>query len=178
MRRPTLVFNGNAATTAVSVNENSATGTVVATLSTSIRTTPLWVTNDAFNYTLADNYGGRFQIVGNQIQVLNGALLDFENPVHSYVLNVTTNDGHGGTRSEAITVDVANVNEAPINVALSNASFAENAANGFVIGALSAARSGGRRSAASRWPTMPTAGSRSCSTRARTHTGWPSPKTC
>ena len=73
----------------------------------------------------------------HRIQVQNAALLDFEGAQNSFNLNVTVSDGHpGGTRSETVSVNLSNVNEAPINVALSNASFAENAATGAVIGTL------------------------------------------
>ena len=68
----------------------------------------------------------------------NGALLDFEAAQHSYNLNVTVSDGHpGSSYSETVTVNLTNVDEASVNVGLSNTTFAETAANGFVIGTLS-----------------------------------------
>ena len=124
-----IVINGNPALTAASVAENSANGTVIATLSAVDPDNTPTATNDIFTFTLANNFGGRFQIVGNEIRVQNGALLDFESPVHDYALQVTANDGHGGTRTETVTVHVTDVNEAPVNVALSAATFAETAAN-------------------------------------------------
>lgn len=98
------------------VNENAAAGTVVSTLTTLDPDNTTVGTNDTFTYTLADNFGGAFQIVGNQIQVLNGGLLDFESGVISYALNVAVDDGHGGTFAEAVTIAVNNVNEAPTDI--------------------------------------------------------------
>ena len=133
-----ILFNGFTSPTLL-LPENSPANTVVATLSTHDVDNSVVPGTDSFIYTLANNFGGAFKIVGNQIQVQNGALLDFESAQHSFNLGVTVSDGHlGGTYSETVTVNLTNVDEAPVNVALSNASFAENAANGFVIGALSA----------------------------------------
>ena len=111
------VTDSNAA--ANQVAENSANGTVVATLSTVDPDNTAIGTNDpVFTYALADNFGGRFQIVGSQIQVLDGSLLDFENGPTSFTLNVTTNDGHGGTFNENLAINIADVNEAPTTIRL------------------------------------------------------------
>lgn len=133
-----LVLNGNAALTEVSIAENSANGALVASLAAIDPDNAFGVVNDAFTFTLADNIGGRFQIVGDEIRVQNGALLDFENAVHDYTLQVTANDGHGGTITEDVVVHITDVNEAPASVAVSNTVFTETAANNFVIGTLSA----------------------------------------
>jgi len=70
-----IVFNGDAAITLVSVNENPANGTVVATLSTvDPDNTANGINDTQFTYVLADNFGGRFEIVSNQVRILNGAL--------------------------------------------------------------------------------------------------------
>jgi hypothetical protein len=68
--------------------------TVVATLSTHDVDDDVVPSTDSFIYTLANNFGGAFRIVGNQIQVQNGALLDFEGAQNSFNLNVTVADGH------------------------------------------------------------------------------------
>jgi VCBS repeat-containing protein len=51
---------------------------------------------------------------------------------------VVASDGHGGTVEKTFTINIAAVNDAPSDVRLSNATVAENAANGTVVGALSA----------------------------------------
>jgi Ca2+-binding RTX toxin-like protein len=106
-----IVFTGGTL-----VNENAANGTVISTLSTTDPDNTAVATNDTFTYTLADNFGGAFQIVGNQIRVQNGALLDFESGVISYALNVTTDDGHGGIFTKPLTITVKDVNEAPTDI--------------------------------------------------------------
>lgn len=111
-----IVFNGNPATSAISLAENSAAGTVVATLTTIDPDNTPAVSNDTFTYTLANSFGGRFEIVGNQIRVLNAALLDFETGPNAFTLSVTANDGHGGTRTEDVVVALADVNEAPADI--------------------------------------------------------------
>lgn len=106
-----IIFTGG-----TSVNENAATGTVISTLSTTDPDNTAVATNDTFTYSLANEFGGAFQIVGNQIRVQNGTLLNFESGVTSYLLNVTSSDGHGGTFAESVTVNVNDVNEAPTDI--------------------------------------------------------------
>ena len=133
-----IIVNGNAALTSVGLAENSANGTVVATLSTVDIDNVIAPGTDTFVYTLANNFGGRFGISGSQIVVQNGTLLDYEDAANrSFALQVTTNDGHGGLRTETVTVNLTNVNEGPVNVALAGNTVAETAANGIVIGTLS-----------------------------------------
>ena len=121
------------------VAENSAAGTVVATLSTVDPDNAFGVINDAFTYSINPN--SQFEVVGNQVRVKAGAALDFEdpaNPSHSYTVTLTTDDGHGGTFTKPLVVNVTNVDEAPVNVGISALTLAETAANGTAIGALSA----------------------------------------
>ena len=72
-----ILFNGLTSPTLL-LPENSPANTVVATLSTHDVDNSVVPGTDSFIYTLANNFGGAFKIVGNQIQVQNGALLDFE----------------------------------------------------------------------------------------------------
>jgi Ca2+-binding RTX toxin-like protein len=57
------------------VRELSAKGTLVGTL-TGVDPDA----GDTFTYSLVNDAGGRFQIVGNQLQVKNGVALDYEQP--------------------------------------------------------------------------------------------------
>ncbi|MGE0701678.1 MAG: beta strand repeat-containing protein, partial [Hyphomicrobiaceae bacterium] len=138
-----ILFNGVSAPPAsgagaLGVLEGAATGTVIATLTTTDPDNTAVATNDAFTYSLADTFGGRFRIVGGQIQVDNGALLDVESGTTSYTLAVTSSDGKGGSISKNVVVNVTDVDEAPTTVALSGGSIAETAANGSPVGTLSA----------------------------------------
>ena len=76
------------------------------------------------------------RINGSNIVVANGSLLNFE-AATSHNVQVRVTDSAGNTYTKTVTIGVSNVNEAPTNVAVSNATIAENAANGAVVGALS-----------------------------------------
>ncbi len=90
------------------VAENSASGTVIGQLSSTGSDS-----GDSYTYTLADDGGGRFRIVGNQLLVANGQLLNFEsNSEHS--ITVRSTDASGLSKTEMFTIGVTNVNESPI----------------------------------------------------------------
>ena len=63
---------------------------------------------------MSDDAGGRFTIDNNgQITVADGSLLDFEaNASHSVTVTVT--DAAGLTYTEAFTINLGDVNEAPV----------------------------------------------------------------
>jgi VCBS repeat-containing protein len=81
---------------------------------------------------------GMFQIVGDEIRVAPGALLDFEQD-SSHSVRVRTTDAGGLFFEKIFTIPVTNRNEAPTDIALPSASVAENSAAGSTIGTLSAA---------------------------------------
>ncbi|KYC37634.1 hypothetical protein WA1_39925 [Scytonema hofmannii PCC 7110] len=90
------------------VAENSAPGIVIGQLSS---TDP--DSGDSYTYTLVDDGGGRFRIVGNELLVANGQLLNFEsNSEHS--ITVRSTDASGLSKTEIFTIGVTNVNESPI----------------------------------------------------------------
>jgi plastocyanin len=86
-----------------SVPENSANGTVCGSFST---VDPDQA--DGHTYTLVDDAGGRFTVVGAELHVANGALLDFEqNPSHA--IRVRTTDATSLFFEKDFTVTVQNV---------------------------------------------------------------------
>jgi|GEM_PF-2782861 len=90
------------------VVENTASGSVVGTFTT---TDP---NPDIFTYSLVAGTGDEdnesFKIVGNELQTKEE--IDYEtNPTCS--IRVQTDDGNGNTYTEAFTITVTNVNEAP-----------------------------------------------------------------
>ncbi|HEB86949.1 MAG TPA: tandem-95 repeat protein [Gammaproteobacteria bacterium] len=96
------------------VDENSANNTVVGNLTT---TDP--DAGDSFTYSLvspSNGAGGRFKVVGNQIQVANGSLLNFEANT-SHTISVRTTDSGSSTFDKNFTVTVNNVNEVPVPTA-------------------------------------------------------------
>ena len=113
-----------------SVAENSANGTVVGSLSAVDPDA-----GDSASFALLDDAGGQFALNGNDV-VVAGAL-DYETAT-SHDITVRVTDGGGLTYDKTFSIGVSNVNEAPTDIALSNASVAENSANGTVVGSLSA----------------------------------------
>ncbi|MDZ8070038.1 MAG: putative Ig domain-containing protein [Nostoc sp. DedQUE08] len=89
------------------VAENSSTGTVIGQLS-SVDPDP----DDTYTYILQDNAGERFRIVGNQLQVADGTLLNFESSTQHSV-TVTSTDANGLSLTQVFAIAVTNVNEAP-----------------------------------------------------------------
>ena len=97
------------------VAENTASATVIATLATTDADA-----GDTFTYSLVAGTGGNdadnslVEIVGNEVRVKSGAMIDYEtNPVLN--LNIRVADAGGLTYDKAFTLNVTNVNEAPVN---------------------------------------------------------------
>jgi hypothetical protein len=61
-------------------------------------------------FTLANSAAGRFKIVGNQVQVANGSLLDYE-LAKSHNITVEVSSVGGPTYQKSFTVTLTNVNE-------------------------------------------------------------------
>jgi VCBS repeat-containing protein len=114
------------------VDENSAPGTVVATLTASDPDA-----GDILTYSLADDGGGRFVIVGNEIRVADGASLDFEN--ESFVdVAVQVTDSGGLVFLQPLQIEVANVDETPTGIEFEGGFVAENSPAGTWVASLSA----------------------------------------
>lgn len=112
-----------------SIAESAAVGSTVGTLSA---TDP---EGNALSFTLTDNAGGRFAIVGDRI--VTADRLNFE-AAASHQVTVQVSDGAGGSSSQTFTINVGDVNEAPRGLALAGRRVDENAADGTVVGTLSA----------------------------------------
>jgi VCBS repeat-containing protein len=116
-----------------SVAENQSSGTAVGTLSTTDQDTA-----DTHTYTLVSGAGdadnGQFTITGDALKT--GAQFDFETK-NSYSVRVQSDDGHGGTLEEALTISVTNANDAPTDIALSKSTVVEHEPSGTAVGTLS-----------------------------------------
>jgi RHS repeat-associated protein len=131
------ILNVNEAPTAIaltnaSLPENSLGGTVIGQLSTIDPDQ-----GDTQQYTLTDSAGDRFEIVSNTLRVKAGAALDFES-TPSFIIEVKSTDAGGLSTTQRFAIALTNVNEAPINLALSTTSLSENTPIGSVVGTLSA----------------------------------------
>ena len=131
------VTDGNDAPTDIAlddttVDEGLPAGTAVGNFTT---TDPNG--GDTHTYTLVagtgDTDNASFTIVGNQLQT--AAIFDFETQ-SSYSIRVRTTDSGSGSLSfeKQFTITVVSVNEAPTDIALGNASVAENQASGTAVG--------------------------------------------
>ena len=97
----------------MSVQENSAGGTFVGSLSGSDPDA-----GDSLTFSLINSAGGRFTIDAgtNTLRVANGASLNFEvNPTH--IIAVRTTDTAGHYYDKSFTITIINVNDAPVAVA-------------------------------------------------------------
>ncbi|WP_262030241.1 cadherin domain-containing protein [Microvirga sp. Mcv34] len=113
-----------------SIDENRTGGTLVGTL--------VGVDLDAgstLTYAILSDPEGKFQILGNQLQVRSGATLDYEAKA-SHQVTVRVTDQGGLYKDQTFTVVVNNVNEAPTSLTLSNTSIDENRTGGASIGVL------------------------------------------
>ncbi|CCI03457.1 Calx-beta domain-containing protein [Microcystis aeruginosa] len=112
------------------INENSPNNTIIGQISVSDPDP-----NDTHTLTLIDDAGGRFKLVGNQLQVANSSLLDYEtNTSHNITIKAT--DAGNLSFQKDLTINVINVNESPTNIQLSKNNIDENSSNGTVIGTL------------------------------------------
>ncbi len=116
-----------------SIDENSANGTAIGTLSTADAEA-----NDTHTYTLVDDAGGRFTVEGDRLSVLDGSLLDWETASsHTIRLCATDSGTPSASFEKDFTINLGNINDAPTDISLSNSSVGENSIAGTVIGTLS-----------------------------------------
>jgi hypothetical protein len=112
------------------INEYVAVNTVVGVLTT---TDPDG--SDTFTYSLVGGDTSLFNINGNQLR--SSAIFDWEG-VNSYSVTVRSTDAGGLYTQATFGINIANVSEAPTDIALSTNTINENAAVNTVIGTLSA----------------------------------------
>ncbi|MEM7171442.1 MAG: tandem-95 repeat protein, partial [Pseudomonadota bacterium] len=87
-----------------SVDESSAEGVVVGSLSSSD------ADGDSLSYRLLDDAGGRFIIDGDEVKVAAGASLNHE-ATDSHQITVEVSDGNGGTKIKVFSVSISDVVE-------------------------------------------------------------------
>jgi Ca2+-binding RTX toxin-like protein/predicted nucleic acid-binding Zn-ribbon protein len=115
-----------------SVEENSVGSTLVGVLSAG-------GAEAGYTFELLDDAGGLFEIAnGNEIVVVDGAVLDFESgPSRQITVRVWSADGLSHT-DQTFTIELADLNEEPSSLELSGGTVKENSAEGTVVGVLSA----------------------------------------
>ncbi|MFH0824341.1 MAG: cadherin domain-containing protein [Pseudomonadota bacterium] len=95
---------------------------------------------DSWTYSLVSGAGGDgngfFNISGNSLRADDD--FDYEGGPTSYSIRVEVTDGGGLSHEEQFTIHVADVNETPTDITLSNDNVAENAGANAVVGTLGA----------------------------------------
>ncbi len=111
---PGVAFDAYGITTSVtdaftlSVDENSATGTVVGTMGGSDQDGD----TDTLTWSLTDDAGGRFAIDSATGEITVTGALDHES-ADSHTLTVQVTDGQSASSQQQVTVQVGDVNDAP-----------------------------------------------------------------
>jgi type III secretion system FlhB-like substrate exporter len=117
---PVITSNHNAA---VDLAEDTAAGETIAAV------TATDTDSDTLTYAItAGDDDGLFAIdASGNIALATGKAVDFETAPNSYTLTVEVSDGNGGTDTVDVTINVVNVNEAPVITAAGTGTVAENA---------------------------------------------------
>ena len=107
-----ITLNANAATVHVNLPENSPADTDLGTLD-AVDGSGIFHT-----FVLLDDAGGRFKIGGpanEQLLVADAALLNFEaGATYTVLIEATDNSNPARSRTDAFTINLSNVNEAPV----------------------------------------------------------------
>lgn len=113
---------------AASIMENKPANSLIGLLTTSDEDA-----SNTFTYSLSGtmNDNVRFIISGNQLRTNQS--FDFESR-SNYVVQIQTNDGNGGLVERQFAIAVADTNDAPTAITLTNQSVEENLAPGAYIG--------------------------------------------
>ncbi len=125
---PTNITLSNAA-----IAEHAASGATIGTFASTDADA-----GDSHTYSLVSGLGSdnnaSFYITNNAL--FASTSFNFETKA-SYAIRVASDDGNGGSFQKAFTIAVSDVNEAPTDISLSNATVAENLAAGTTVGQLS-----------------------------------------
>ena len=112
-----------------SVAENAGKDTFIGFLSA----TDADLNAGDLTFTLSDDAGGRFYVLGNQLLVKSGTLLDYE-LAQSHSVKVQVKDFEGHFFEQTFTITLTDVAGKPNSLTLNAASVAENAGADTVIG--------------------------------------------
>ena len=129
------VLNVNETPTGIALSNNTISEYVAVNTVVGVLTTTDPDGGDTFTYSLIGGDTSLFNISGNQLR--SSAIFDWEG-VNSYSLTVRSTDAGGLQTQATFGINIANVSEAPTDIALSANTINENAAVNTVIGTLSA----------------------------------------
>jgi Ca2+-binding RTX toxin-like protein len=131
----------NEAPTAVAIANVASVFETNGAAAADIKVGDIAITDDGFGsntVTLSGADAAKFKVVGSELFLKAGTLLDTE-AAASYSVHVDVSDDTlGGSVGIDFTLPIRNVNEAPTGVSLSSASIPENSIVGTVVGTLAA----------------------------------------
>lgn len=111
------------------IGENATVGTKVADVSTEDEDA-----GDSFTYTLVDDAGGAFVIIGSELRTNQ----IYDRSVQSeFTIKIRTEDESAASFEQEFIIGITESNNAPTNVQLSNNSIAENGSTDELVGELS-----------------------------------------
>ena len=122
-----------------SIDENSATGTIIGTvIATDVDTSP--TTYQDWTITSGDtNTAFAIDSSSGEITVADASKLDYETEPTSYNLSITVSDGVNTSSTETVTINVNDLNDnTPVITASQSFSIDENGENGASIGTVAA----------------------------------------
>lgn len=117
------------------IDESAATGAPAATVVVSDANS---LAGDQLTYTLVDGAGGAYtgpfsiSAVGGGAAIKVAGPLDFESNPAGYQLTVKATDSTGNSTTQNVTIHVADANEAPTSISLSDSHVDENSPGEFV----------------------------------------------
>ena len=113
------------------VDENSEAGTVVGQVSADDPNA-----GDSHNFVLTSDAGGRFVLSGNELQVADGSLLDFETNI-SHTVRIRATDSGGLSVTKNLNISVNNLSDSPpTDIVAPLLQVPKNASANYVIGQL------------------------------------------
>ena len=115
-----------------SIPEESPAGTVVCSVVASDPNA-----NETFSFALVGGATDKFSLSGSLLKVAPGASLDHE-AAATQDLTIRVTDSGGLSYQETVTITVTDVNEAPVDLTLSNRTVAENSVGNTLVGYLDA----------------------------------------
>ena len=124
-------------TQVVGVSENSAAGTLVTVINATDSEA-----GETFTYAITNDPSGNFEIVGNEVRVKAGAVLDSE-VADEHAITVQVTDSGGNTYTENLTIGVKDVDEFDVSAVTDSDAgtntLAENATAGTAVGVVASA---------------------------------------
>ncbi len=117
----------NISLSSLEIIENQPLGTLIGNISVE---DPDLTNNHTLELVNGDAY---FSIQGNQL--ISNVSFNYEEQ-KGYIVVIRADDGFGGTKSKALTINVLDVSESPTDIILSANTINENAASGTLVGSL------------------------------------------